>query len=80
MISLFLSIIINIYNVSIGIENSSWVSEYNGIYEVRIYYDRYFAVSKYNVENNTFISTSGGVYSIDNGYYERELRKIGINI
>ena len=70
MISLFLSIIINIYNVSIGIENSSWVSEYNGIYEVRIYYDRYFAVSKYNIENNTFISTSGGVYSIDNGYYE----------
>ena len=49
----------------------SWISKNDDFQEVRIYSDDYFAVSKYNIEDNTFISAYGGLYFIDNkGYYE----------
>ena len=49
----------------------SWISKNDDVQEVRIYSDDYFAVSKYNIEDNTFISAYGGLYFIDNkGYYE----------
>ena len=54
-----------------AISQSSWISKIDDIQEVRIYSDNYFAVSKYNIEDNTFISAHGGLYFIDDkGYYE----------
>ena len=44
----------------------SWISKNDDFQEVRIYSDDYFAVSKYNIEDNTFISAYGGLYFIDN--------------
>ena len=32
--------------------------------------DRYFVVSKYNTENNSFISAVGGIYLFNEGYSE----------
>ena len=64
-----------IFNIS-SIQNNtisfpSWISKIDDIQEVRIYSDNYFAVSKYNIEDNAFISAYGGLYSIDNNeYYE----------
>ena len=55
MLNLTLYYILNIFSFSNPIENSSWVRSDNGIYEIRIYSDKYFAVSTYNIENNTFI-------------------------
>ena len=61
--------ILNFQNNSISL--TSWISTIDGVQEVRIYSDNYFAVSKYNIEENTFISAYGGLYFIDNNsYYE----------
>ena len=70
MLNLSLYFILIIFNFSNPIENSSWKRLDNGIFEVRIYSDKYFATSKYNIESNTFISALGGIYSMDEGYYE----------
>tara|TARA_Y100000748_G_scaffold246672_1_gene211181 strand:+ start:4045 stop:4743 length:699 start_codon:yes stop_codon:yes gene_type:complete len=70
MLSLTLYFILNIFSFSNPIENSSWIRSDNGIYEVRIYSDKYFSVSKYSIENNSFISALGGIYSMDDKYYE----------
>ena len=70
MLNLTLFFILNIFSFSNPIENSSWIRLNNDIYEIRIYSDKYFAVSIYNIENNTFISAFGGMYSMDDGYYE----------
>ena len=63
----FMSIISSFSN---GIENTSWIRVDNGIYELRIYSDKYFAISKYNLDSKEFISTMGGSYSLEDGYYE----------
>ena len=63
----FISIISSFSN---GIENTSWIRVDNGIYELRIYSDKYFALSKYNLDSKEFISTMGGSYSLEDGYYE----------
>ena len=63
----FISIISSFSN---GIENTSWIRVDNGIYELRIYSDKYFALSKYNLDSKEFISTMGGSYSLEEGYYE----------
>lgn len=52
------------------IQNTSWININNSIYELRIYSDNYFAITKYNLEKKEFISTKGGVYSMEDGYYE----------
>ena len=70
MLNLTLYFILNIFSFSNPIENSSWIRLNNDIYEIRIYSDKYFAVSTYNIENNTFISALGGIYSMEDGYYE----------
>ena len=71
MLNLFIFIFFNInYIFPNEIENSSWTNELNGVYEVRIYSDKYFSVAKYNIINNEFIGTSGGIYFYDNYYYE----------
>ena len=70
MLNLTLYYILNIFSFSNPIENSSWIRLNNDIYEIRIYSDKYFALSTYNIENNTFISALGGMYSMDDGYYE----------
>ncbi len=70
MLNLTLYYILNIFSFSNPIENSSWVRSDNGIYEIRIYSDKYFAVSTYNIEKNTFISALGGMYSMEDGYFE----------
>ena len=63
----FISIISSFSN---GIENTSWIRVDNGIYELRIYSDKYFALSKYNLDSKEFISTMGGSYSLEDDYYE----------
>ena len=70
MLNLLLFIFLNISYNSNELENSSWISEFNGVYEVRIYTDKFFSIAQYDISNNKFIGTSGGIYSIDNGYYE----------
>lgn len=70
MLNLTLYFILNIFSFSNPIENSSWIRLNNDIYEIRIYSDKYFTVSTYNIENNTFISALGGIYSMEEGYYE----------
>ena len=69
--------ILNISSLFNWIENSSymmntsWYYEYpNGNIETRIYTDKYFVVSIYNIKDKNFVSTKGGIYSADNGYYE----------
>ena len=50
----------------------SWILrifESENHFEVRIYSDKFFTVVIYD-DNNIFISTSGGIYSTENGYYE----------
>ena len=66
----FLFFIFIISSFSNGIENTSWIRVDNGIYELRIYSDKYFALSKYNLDSKEFISTMGGSYSLEDGYYE----------
>ena len=70
MLNLLLFIFLNISYNSNELENSSWISEFNGVSEVRIYTDKFFSIAQYDISNNNFIGTSGGIYSIDNGYYE----------
>ncbi|MAD59635.1 MAG: hypothetical protein CMB81_04805 [Flammeovirgaceae bacterium] len=70
MLNLTLYFILNIFSFSNPIENSSWIRLNNDIYEIRIYSDKYFTVSTHNIENNTFISALGGIYSMEEGYYE----------
>ena len=64
--------VVNIFSLqNNAISLPSWISTIGDIQEVRIYSDNYFAVSKYNIEDNTFISAYGGLYFIDNNeYYE----------
>ena len=64
----FLFFIFIISSFSNGIENTSWIRVDNGIYELRIYSDKYFAISKYNLDSKEFISTMGGSYSLEDGY------------
>ena len=52
------------------IKNTSWIRSDNGIYELRIYSDKYFSSTKYNLESKEFISTMGGLYSLEDVYYE----------
>ena len=66
----FLFFIFIISSFSNGIENTSWIRVDNGIHELRIYSDKYFALSKYNLDSKEFISTMGGSYSLEDGYYE----------
>ena len=66
----FLFFLFIIWSFSNGIENTSWIRVDNGIYELRIYSDKYFALSKYNLDSKEFISTMGGSYSLEDGYYE----------
>ncbi len=69
MHSLLTFIFLNINNlISSDIQNTSWVFESDDDFEVRIYSDKFFTVARYN--NNIFISTFGGIFSTDNGYYE----------
>ena len=77
MLNFLLSFIIYFYLLFNGISdstymmNTSWYYQYpNGNIETRIYTDKYFVVSIYNTENKNFVSTKGGIYSVDNGYYE----------
>ena len=70
MFNILFLLILNTSSLSNGIENSSWYRDINGINEVRIYSDKFFVVSKYDTKNKSFISTKGGIYSWDNGYYE----------
>ncbi len=70
MFNILFLLILNTTSLSNGIENSSWYRDINGVNEVRIYSDKFFVVSKYDTKNKTFISTKGGMYSWDNGYYE----------
>ena len=70
MFNILFLIILNTSSFFNEIKNSSWVRNINGINEVRIYSDKFFVVSKYDATNKTFISTKGGKYSLDNGYYE----------
>ena len=70
MHSLLIFIFLNINNFfSSDIQNTSWVFESDSVFEVRIYSDKFFTVVRYD-NNNIFISTSGGIFSTDNGYYE----------
>ena len=66
----FLFFIFIISSFSNGIENTSWIRVDNGIYELRIYSDKYFAISKYNLDSKEFNSTKGGAFSLEEGYYE----------
>tara|TARA_B100000482_G_C12561007_1_gene280080 strand:+ start:386 stop:1084 length:699 start_codon:yes stop_codon:yes gene_type:complete len=70
MFNILFVLILNTSSLSNGIENSSWYRDINGVIEVKIYSDKFFVVSKYDSNNKTFISTKGGRYSWDNGYYE----------
>ena len=70
MLSSFLYIFFNLIYFSNPLVNTSWTYTIGDIKEVRIYSDRYFVVSKYNTENNSFISTVGGIFSFNEGYSE----------
>ena len=70
MLSSFLYIFFNLIYFSNPLVNTSWTYTSGDIKEVRIYSDRYFVVSKYNTENNSFISAVGGIYSFNEGYSE----------
>jgi len=70
MLSSFLYIFFSLIYLSNPLENTSWTNKRGDIKEVRIYSDKYFVVSKYNIENNTFISAVGGIYLFNEGYSE----------
>ena len=70
MLNFFLFFLSFLSSFSNKIQNTSWININNSIYELRIYSDNYFAITKYNLETKEFISTKGGVYSMEDGYYE----------
>ena len=70
MLNLLLTFVLSLITFSSEIKNTSWVNIDSDIYELRIYSDNYFTVSKYNLQSIEFISTKGGFYSLDDRYYE----------
>ena len=70
MLNLLLTFILSLLTFSSEIKNTSWVNIDSDIYELRIYSDNYFTVTKYNLQSKEFISTKGGFYSLDDRYYE----------
>ena len=70
MLNLLLTFVLSLLTFSSEIKNTSWVNIDSGIYELRIYSDNYFTVTKYNLQSKEFISTQGGFYSLDDRYYE----------
>lgn len=70
MLNLLLTFVLSLLTFSSEIKNTSWINIDSGIYELRIYSDNYFTVTKYNLQSKKFISTKGGFYSLDDRYYE----------
>ena len=70
MLNLLLTFVLSLLTFSSEIKNTSWINIDSGIYELRIYSDNYFTVTKYNLQSKEFISTQGGFYSLDDRYYE----------
>ena len=70
MLNLPLTFVLSLLTFSSEIKNTSWVNIDSDIYELRIYSDNYFTVTKYNLQSKEFISTKGGFYSLDDRYYE----------
>ena len=70
MLNLLLTFILSLLTFSSEIKNTSWVNIDNDIYELRIYSDNYFTVTKYNLQSKEFISTKGGFYLLDDRYFE----------
>lgn len=70
MLNLLLTFVLSLLTFSSEIKNTSWVNIDSGIYELRIYSDNYFTVTKYSLQSKEFISTKGGFYSLDDRYYE----------
>ena len=70
MLNLLLTFVISLITFSSEIKNTSWVNIHSDIYELRIYSDSYFAVTKYNLKSKEFISTKGGLYTLDDRYFE----------
>ena len=70
MLNLLLTFVLSLLTFSTEIKNTSWVNIDSGIYELRIYSDSYFAVTKYNLKSKEFISTKGGLYTLDDRYFE----------
>ena len=70
MLNLLLTFVLSLLTFSSEIKNTSWVNIDSDIYELRIYSDNYFTVTKYNLQSKEFISTKGGLYSLDDRYYE----------
>ena len=70
MLNLLLTFVLSLLTFSSEIKNTSWVNIDSDIYELRIYSDNYFTVTKYNLQSKKFISTKGGFYSLDDRYYE----------
>ena len=70
MLNLLLTFVLSLLTFSSEIKNTSWVNIDSDIYELRIYSDNYFTVTKYNLQSKEFISTKGGFYSLDDRYYE----------
>ena len=70
MLNLLLTFVLSLLTFSSEIKNTSWVNIDSGIYELRIYSDSYFAVTKYNLKSKEFISTKGGLYTLDDRYFE----------
>ena len=70
MLNLLLTFVLSLLTFSSEIKNTSWVNIDSDIYELRIYSDNYFTVTKYNLQSKEFISTQGGFYSLDDRYYE----------
>ena len=70
MLNLLLTFVLSLLTFSSEIKNTSWVNIDSDIYELRIYSDNYFTVTKYNLQSKEFISAKGGFYSLDDRYYE----------
>ena len=70
MLNLPLTFVLSLLTFSSEIKNTSWVNIDSDIYELRIYSDNYFTVTKYNLQSKEFISTKGGLYSLDDRYFE----------
>ncbi len=70
MLNLLLTFVLSLLTFSSEIKNTSWVNIDSDIYELRIYSDNYFTVTKYNLRSKEFISTKGGLYSLDDRYFE----------
>ncbi len=69
MFKLFLlSLFINLFNSSLT--NTAWFLNDNGLQEIRIYSDRFYTITKFDLDNKKFISTSGGSYFFGENYYE----------